>query len=48
MGLVIAGRPPDKKFHFGYCKVESFAALIAAIGMIAMGSIKLSYKKTSF
>jgi cation diffusion facilitator family transporter len=41
MGLVIAGRPPDKKFHFGYYKVESFAALIAAIGMIAMGSIIL-------
>ena len=41
MGLVIAGRPADKKFHFGYYKVESFAALIAAIGMIAMGSIIL-------
>ncbi|MFZ0513015.1 MAG: cation diffusion facilitator family transporter [Candidatus Nitrosopolaris sp.] len=41
MGLVIAGRPADKKFHFGYYKVESFAALIAAIGMIVMGSIIL-------
>jgi cation diffusion facilitator family transporter len=41
MGLVIASRPADKKFHFGYYKVESFAALIAAIGMIAMGSIIL-------
>ena len=37
MGLVIAGRPADKKFHFGYYKVESFAALIAAIGMIVVG-----------
>jgi cation diffusion facilitator family transporter len=46
MGLVIAGRPPDKKFHFGYYKVESFAALIAAIGMIAMGSIIL-YQSSS-
>ena len=39
MGLVIAGRPPDKKFHFGYYKVESFAALMAAIGMIVMSGI---------
>ena len=41
MGLVIAGRPADRKFHFGYYKVESFAALIAAIGMIVIGSIIL-------
>jgi cation diffusion facilitator family transporter len=41
MGLVIADRPADRKFHFGYYKVESFAALIAAIGMIVMGSIIL-------
>src|SRR6266487_5085283 len=41
MGLGIAGRPADKKFHFGYYKVESFAALIAAIGMIVVGSIIL-------
>jgi cation diffusion facilitator family transporter len=41
MGLVIAGRPADGKFHFGYYKVESFAALIAAIGMIVIGSIIL-------
>jgi cation diffusion facilitator family transporter len=47
MGLVIAGRPPDKKFHFGYYKVESFAALIAAIGMIAMGSIILYHCSSS-
>ena len=47
MGLVIAGRPPDKKFHFGYYKVESFAALIAAIGMIAMGSIILYQSSSS-
>jgi cation diffusion facilitator family transporter len=41
MGLVIADRPADRKFHFGYYKVESFAALIAAIGMIVIGSIIL-------
>jgi cation diffusion facilitator family transporter len=39
LGLRIAHRPPDKKFHFGYHKVESFAALMAAIGMIVIGII---------
>jgi cation diffusion facilitator family transporter len=47
MGLVIAGRPADKKFHFGYYKVESFAALIASIGMIAVGSIILYQSSAS-
>ena len=47
MGLVIAGRPADKKFHFGYYKVESFAALITAIGMIVMGSIILYQSSSS-
>jgi cation diffusion facilitator family transporter len=47
MGLVIAGRPADAKFHFGYYKVESFAALIAAIGMIVMGSIILYQSSSS-
>ena len=47
MGLVIAARPADKKFHFGYYKVESFAALIAAIGMIAIGSIILYQSSAS-
>ena len=32
-------KPADKKFHFGYHKVESFAALMAAIGMIVIGVI---------
>ncbi|MGB5090076.1 MAG: cation diffusion facilitator family transporter [Nitrososphaeraceae archaeon] len=38
IGLRFARRPADRKFQFGYHKVESFAALIAAIGMIAIGS----------
>ena len=38
LGLRIAHRPADKKFHFGYHKVESFAALMAAIGMVAIGA----------
>lgn len=39
LGLRIAHRPPDKKFHFGYQKVESFAALMAAIGMVIIGGV---------
>ena len=39
LGLRIAHRPADKKFHFGYHKVESFAALMAAIGMIIIGIV---------
>ena len=39
LGLRIAHKPADKKFHFGYHKVESFAALMAAIGMIAIGIV---------
>lgn len=38
IGLRFARRPPDRKFQFGYHKVESFAALMAAIGMIVIGS----------
>lgn len=37
IGLRVARRPADRKFQFGYHKVESFAAMIAAIGMIAIG-----------
>ncbi len=39
LGLKIAHRPPDKRFHFGYHKVESFAALITSIGMIIIGVV---------
>jgi cation diffusion facilitator family transporter len=39
LGLRFAHRPADKKFHFGYHKVESFAAMMAAIGMIIIGCI---------
>jgi cation diffusion facilitator family transporter len=38
IGLRFARRPADRKFQFGYHKVESFAALIAAIGMVVIGS----------
>ncbi|HKU48641.1 MAG TPA: cation diffusion facilitator family transporter [Nitrososphaera sp.] len=40
-GLRMALRPADRKFHFGYQKVESFASLLASIGMIAIGAFIL-------
>jgi cation diffusion facilitator family transporter len=39
IGLRIAHKPADRKFHFGYHKVESFAALMAAIGMTVIGVV---------
>jgi cation diffusion facilitator family transporter len=39
IGLRIAHKPADKKFHFGYHKVESLAALVAAMGMVIIASI---------
>jgi len=41
IGLKIAHKPADRKFPFGYHKVESFAALIAAMGMVVIGSFIL-------
>jgi divalent metal cation (Fe/Co/Zn/Cd) transporter len=43
IALYTAYYPADGKFHFGYHKVESFAALIAAITMVAIGSHLLLY-----
>jgi cation diffusion facilitator family transporter len=37
IGLRFARRPADRRFQFGYHKVESLAAMIAAIGMIVIG-----------
>jgi cation diffusion facilitator family transporter len=39
IGLYMASCPADRKFHFGYHKIESFIALIAAMGMVAMGLV---------
>jgi len=41
IGLKIAHKPADRKFPFGYHKVESFAALLASMGMIVIGSFIL-------
>jgi cation diffusion facilitator family transporter len=47
LGLRIAHRPPDKKFHFGYHKVESLAALLAAFGMVVIGAVILYHSYQS-
>ena len=39
VGLRVAHRPPNNKFPYGYQKVESFASLLAAIGMIIIGAV---------
>ena len=48
IGLRFARRPADRKFQFGYHKVESFAALIAAIGMIVIGSFIVYHSYEGF
>jgi cation diffusion facilitator family transporter len=37
VGLYMTSYPANGKFHFGYHKVESFVALMTAMGMVAMG-----------
>jgi cation diffusion facilitator family transporter len=37
LGLRVSQRKADGLFHFGYHKVETLAALIAAIGMVVIG-----------
>ena len=39
LGLRLSQRKPDNKFNFGYHKVETLAAMLAAIGMIGMGIV---------
>jgi len=41
LGLRITHRPPNIKFQYGYHKVETFAVLMASMGMIVIGSIIL-------
>jgi cation diffusion facilitator family transporter len=43
VGLYMAYCPANGKFHFGYHKVESFIALMAAMGMVAMGLVIVYY-----
>jgi len=41
VGLHFSRRRPDARFHFGYHKVESLAALLVSIGMIGTASFIL-------
>ena len=41
IGLRIARRAPDGKFHFGYYRVETFSSMIAAVFMATLGIIVL-------
>jgi len=45
LGLRTSRKAPDEKFHFGYYKIESFVALMTAIGLtgIAAGIFYRSY-----
>lgn len=37
LGLRLSKKAPDGRFHYGYLKVESLAALAAAAGMVVVG-----------
>ncbi len=39
IGVSISRKKPDKKFHFGYYRVETLASLIAAIIMVSMSIV---------
>lgn len=36
-GITMLRKPKSKKFHFGYAKIESFAAFVAAVVVIILG-----------
>jgi cation diffusion facilitator family transporter len=40
-GLVVSQRPPDGKFHYGYYRVESLAAVVAGIVMAFFAGVVL-------
>jgi cation diffusion facilitator family transporter len=41
VGLRISRRAPDKKFHFGYQRVETLSSIVAALLMALIGGITL-------
>jgi cation diffusion facilitator family transporter len=41
IGLRISRRAPDKRFHFGYHRVETLSSIIAALFMATIGGITL-------
>jgi cation diffusion facilitator family transporter len=36
-GIAMLRKPKSKKFHFGYAKIESFAAFVAAVVIVILG-----------
>ena len=38
LGLRFSRKAPDERFHFGYLKLESLAALVASLGMVVIAS----------
>lgn len=48
VGLHYSRRRPDARFHFGYHKVESLAALIASLGMMSIAGYILYHSYLTF
>jgi len=48
VGLHYSRRRPDDRFHWGYQKVESLAALLVSIGMVAIASYILYHSYLTF
>jgi cation diffusion facilitator family transporter len=38
LGLRTSRKAPDKRFHFGYYKIESFVGFVGAIGLVGVGA----------
>lgn len=37
-GITILHKPKSRLFHFGYAKIESFAAFVAAVVIVILGA----------
>ena len=38
-GITMLHKPKSRLFHFGYAKIESFAAFVAAVVIVVLGSL---------
>ena len=41
IGLRLSGKKPDKRFHFGYHRVETLSSIVAALFMATIGGLTL-------
>ena len=48
LGLRYSKKASDERFHFGYLKFESLAALFAALGMVGIASTLIYYSSLRF